>query len=86
MKIDLSNKIAVITGGTAGLGLSIAESFAGAGAQIAICSRNETNVDNALNFLNAKNIFLILGKTHTGANQGNVKVNPKREDPRVSSK
>ncbi len=56
MNIYLSNKIYVITGGTAGIVLSIAETFAGAGAQIAICSSNAANVDNALNLLKSRNI------------------------------
>ncbi len=56
MKIDLSNKIAVITGGTTGIGFSIAERFAGAGAQIAICSSNQTNVERAIELLKTRDI------------------------------
>jgi NAD(P)-dependent dehydrogenase (short-subunit alcohol dehydrogenase family) len=56
MVIDLTGKTAVITGGTAGIGLSIAETLAGAGARIAICSRAESNVAGALSYLKGKKI------------------------------
>lgn len=56
MVIDLTGKTAVITGGTSGIGLSIAETLAGAGARIAICGRAESNVADALNYLKGKKI------------------------------
>ena len=56
MDIDLTDKIAVITGGTAGIGLSIAETLAGAGARVAICSSDESNVADALSYLKGKKI------------------------------
>jgi len=41
MKIDLTGKVAVITGGSRGLGEAMAEALSGAGATIALVARNE---------------------------------------------
>jgi len=44
MAIDLSNKIAFVTGGTKGIGRAIAESLVSAGAGVAITARNDDEI------------------------------------------
>lgn len=44
---SLENKVAIITGGSRGLGLMMAEGFAEAGATLVICSRNIEQCENA---------------------------------------
>lgn len=56
MDINLNNKVAVVTGGTAGIGLSTAEIFAREGAAVAICSRSESNVNKAVAYLRDKGL------------------------------
>ena len=53
MKSVLQDKVAVITGGSRGLGFAIAETYARAGAKVVIASRSPHSVDQAVDSLRA---------------------------------
>jgi NAD(P)-dependent dehydrogenase (short-subunit alcohol dehydrogenase family) len=44
MDLGLQDKVAVVTGGTSGIGLATARVFLGEGAAVAICGRDETRL------------------------------------------
>lgn len=48
MKLDLTNKIAVVSGSTSGIGLGIASGLAQAGATVVIVGRHQQGVDAAV--------------------------------------
>ncbi|MGZ8292596.1 MAG: SDR family oxidoreductase [Telluria sp.] len=53
---DLSGKTALITGGSRGLGLQMAEALGEQGAKIVICSRKQAELDEAITHLAAMGI------------------------------
>jgi len=56
MDLGLSGKKALITGSTRGIGRAIANLLADEGADLAICSRNQEEVDSAVAELSAKGV------------------------------
>jgi len=61
MRAELAGKSAVVTGGSKGIGYSVAESLAAAGVNVVICSRHAEEVDEAARQLSAKGGGKVIG-------------------------
>jgi len=57
--IDLSGKVALVTGGSRGLGRDIALAMAQRGAEIAICGRKKENLDKAVEEFHTRGLDLM---------------------------
>lgn len=53
---DLKDRVAVVTGGTNGIGLAIAKRLAENGAKVVVSSRKQENVDKAVDKLRSDGI------------------------------
>lgn len=63
---DLKNKIAIITGGSRGIGEAIAHAFAQAGAQVVVASRRAENIKPVVDAINAAGGEALAMPCHTG--------------------
>jgi len=54
LHFDFSGKAIVVTGGSAGIGLALAEKFARLGGQVSICGRSQDKLDAAVKSLQEK--------------------------------
>src|SRR5512135_3158850 len=56
MDLKLTDKVALVTGGTHGVGLSVALALGREGCRVAVCSRTQERIEEALKLLKKENI------------------------------
>ena len=61
MDLGLKDKVAVITGGSVGIGLAVAEGLAQEGVHLALCARNEERLLNVAEEIQKKSGVKVLG-------------------------
>ncbi len=63
---DLTGKVAIVTGGTRGIGFAIAQALASAGASVVVASRKRENVESAVARLEESGAEVSGHPVHTG--------------------
>ena len=70
--MEISNKVALITGGASGLGLATAEALAGSGSKVMLLDLNEDNVKAAVEKLGSDSSYVIANVTDESSVQSAI--------------